>query len=64
MKKDGAVLSQAAAGEQAGMSERQVKTAVRVANIPTEEFEAAIESVKPPTVTALAERGKKSRCPN
>jgi hypothetical protein len=53
--------SQRAAAAAAGMSERQQVTAVRVASIPAEEFEAAIESVKPPTVTALAERGKKSR---
>ena len=42
----------------AGMSERQRKTALRVANIPKEEFEQAVESDNPPTVTALAERGK------
>jgi hypothetical protein len=45
------------AGDKAGMSERQVKTAVRVANIPDEEFEALVESAHPPTITRLAERG-------
>jgi hypothetical protein len=50
---------QAAAG--AGMSERQELTAVRVANVPVEDFEAAIESDDPPTVTRLAEAGTASR---
>ncbi len=34
-------------------------TAIRVANVPEPEFEQAIESEHPPTVTELAERGKK-----
>ena len=42
----------------AGLSRRQKVTALRLANVPTDEFEAAIESDEPPTVTALAERGK------
>jgi hypothetical protein len=42
----------------AGLSEYQRKTALRVANVPPKEFEEAIESDNPPTVTALAERGK------
>jgi hypothetical protein len=46
---DGAVplISRSDAGANAGLSERQVKTAVRVANVPEEEFEAAVESDKP-----------------
>jgi hypothetical protein len=44
--------------EQAGISERQVKTAVRVANVLTEKFEAAVEQQKPATVTQLAEMGQ------
>jgi hypothetical protein len=45
MKKEGTLLSltQTQMAEQAGISERQVKTAVRVANVPAEKFEAAIE---------------------
>jgi hypothetical protein len=35
--------------------------AVRVANVPAEKFEAAIEQPKPATVTALAEMGKQVR---
>jgi hypothetical protein len=31
------------------MSERQVKTAVRVANVPAKAFEFAVESDAPPT---------------
>jgi len=61
--KDGAVqkLSQAEAAASAGISERQAKTAVRVANVPAETFEAAIEQPKPATVTQLAEMGKQVR---
>lgn len=48
------------AGEAAGMSDRQIKTAIRVANVPDEQFEKQVESKNPPTVTALAEQGKKA----
>lgn len=60
---DGTVpkLTRTQAATDAGLSERQRKTALRVANIPQAEFEEAIESENPPTVTALAERGKQSR---
>lgn len=53
----GAVPSRKQAADDAGLSERQRKTALRVANVPEHEFEKAIESDNPPTVTALAERG-------
>jgi hypothetical protein len=36
------------------MSEHQQKQAVRVASVPTKEFEAAIEAENPATVTKLA----------
>jgi hypothetical protein len=39
---------------------RQV-TAVPVANVPEEKFEAAVEASKPQTVTQLADMGKRSR---
>src|SRR6516165_7069055 len=42
----------------AGLSEHHRKTALRVANVPEAEFERAVESDQPPTVTALGERGK------
>jgi len=38
------------------MSERQIKTAVRVANVSVEDFEAAVESDAPPTVTHNTQR--------
>jgi hypothetical protein len=43
-----------------GMSPHQAKQAVRVANVPAADFERQVESPKPPTVTALAEQGKKA----
>jgi hypothetical protein len=43
----------------AGLSERQTVTALRVANVPKGEFERRVESDNPPTVTALADQGKK-----
>lgn len=49
------------AAQEAGLSEWQQKTAVRVANVPAEQFEAVIESEKPPTVTKLAEIGTKTQ---
>jgi hypothetical protein len=54
-------LTRAQAAEDAGLSKRQKDTALRVASVPAEEFEEAIESDKPPTVTELAERGKQSQ---
>jgi hypothetical protein len=53
-------LSQREAAEAAGISEHQQLQAVRVANVPDAEFEAAVESENPTTVTALAEMGKKT----
>jgi hypothetical protein len=54
-------VSQREAAAHAGMSKRQEVTAVRVASVPTEEFEAAVESDDPPTITRLAELGAKSQ---
>ncbi|MCH7717171.1 MAG: hypothetical protein IH876_13635, partial [Gemmatimonadetes bacterium] len=45
--------------EQAGLSKRQQVTAVRVANVPKEEFEAVVESDDPPSVTKLADMGRR-----
>jgi len=44
------------AAEAAGMSKRQQVTAIRVANVPAEDFEKQVDSANPPTVTALAEQ--------
>ena len=38
-------------------------TALRIANIPEDEFEEAVESDDPPTASQLAERGTKHRLP-
>ncbi|MCB1719139.1 MAG: hypothetical protein KDK05_28730, partial [Candidatus Competibacteraceae bacterium] len=43
------------AAEQAGLSEHQRKTALRVANVPEQDFNQSVESADPPTVTKLAE---------
>ncbi len=47
------VLTRKDAAKNAGMSKRQYVTAMRVANIPEEEFEQLIESEDPPTVTGI-----------
>lgn len=47
------------AANEAGLSKDQAKDAIRVANIPTESFEQQVESDEPPTITALAEQGKR-----
>jgi len=41
----------------AGLSERQRKTALRLASIPKDQFEAAVESGSPPTLSAMANWG-------
>jgi hypothetical protein len=55
--REGTRPSRSKAAEDAGLSEHQRKTALRVANVPEAEFERAVESDKPPTVTYLAEEG-------
>lgn len=49
------------AATDAGLSDRQRKNALRIANIPAEDFERQVESPTPPTITALAEQGRLSR---
>ena len=51
----GPKVGRSAAAKKAGMSERQRKTALRVANVPKEQFEKQVESENPPTVTKLAQ---------
>jgi hypothetical protein len=48
---------------EAGLSERQRKTALRVANVPPDEFNAAVDAEKPSTVTQLANGGTQRRTP-
>lgn len=49
------------AANQAGLSERQRKTALRISAIPEDEFNERVESSTPPTITQLAEQGAESR---
>lgn len=49
-------ITRTEAATDAGLSERQKVTALRVANVPAQEFEKAVESEAPPTGT----RGSKS----
>jgi hypothetical protein len=45
----------------AGISKRQKDTALRVASVPRDEFEAAVEGDRPPSVSEMALRGTLSR---
>lgn len=56
-------LSRKEAASQAGMSERQQKTALRIANVPNIDFERQVEADKPPTLSQLASQGVKKREP-
>lgn len=55
---NGGGTSRSSVARDAGLSDRQKVTALRVAAVPAREFEAAVESNKPPTITEMAERGK------
>lgn len=59
MKSEGGHTSRIEAARDAGLSDHQRVTAVRVASVPADEFERQVESDAPPTVSALAEQGKK-----
>jgi hypothetical protein len=50
----GPVPTRGSVASEAGLSERQRKTALRVANIPREEFDRLVDGDDLPTVTALA----------
>lgn len=49
------------AATNAGLSERQRKTALRIANVPETTFNAQVESPRPPSITQLAEQGRTRR---
>jgi hypothetical protein len=53
-------VSRSQAARDAGLSRDQKVTALRVDNVPDDEFEEAVEAEKPATVTQLAERGKRA----
>jgi hypothetical protein len=57
----GAHTSRSDAARDAGMSKHQQVQATRVANIPEGEFNAQVESEKPPTLSQLAAQGTKPR---
>lgn len=59
---DGTVnVSQKQAAEDAGLTERQRVTAVKIAGIPEEVFEQVVESYAPPSITKLADLGRPNR---
>lgn len=60
---DGAVPKHKAASA-AGLSERQRKTALNVANVPEQQFEEMVEAETPATVTKLAQAGKQPNVPD
>lgn len=53
--------SQRQLAKDTGMSRAKMWRAMRVADLPKEEFEKLIESDNPPTVTVLAEMGRQHR---
>jgi hypothetical protein len=53
----------AQAAADAGLSRDQAKDALRLAKIPADDFERAVESPSPPTVAELAEIGTSRRAP-
>jgi hypothetical protein len=56
---DGTVtVSRSQAAADAGLSERQKVTALRVANVPPDEFERLVEAETPATVSELADIGR------
>ena len=54
---DRPLISRTDAARDAGFSSHQAKQAVRVANVPEDDFEAQVESSNPPTLTQLATQG-------
>ena len=56
-------ISRESVARDAGLSDRQRKTALRIASVPEPDFTAAVESHEPPAVTALAAMGTSSKPP-
>ena len=56
---DRAAPTRFAVAKEAGLSRDQAVAAIRVARVPSASFEQQVESDTPPTVTALAEQGKR-----
>lgn len=58
---NGSAPTRSGAAKNAGISEHQRKTMLRVASVPEDDFERQVESDKPPTVTELARQGTAKR---
>jgi hypothetical protein len=58
---DGSVISKAKVQELSGFSERQLNTALAIANISEPDFTKQVESANPPTLTELARQGTQKR---
>jgi hypothetical protein len=58
---NGRVPTRSGAAKDAGLSEHQRKTALRIASVPSSDFDRQVESAKPPTVTQLADQGRMRR---
>lgn len=54
---DHSLITRQSAAREAGMSQHQQVQAVRIANIPREEFDRQVDSPKPPTLSQLAQQG-------
>lgn len=61
---NGTVPTRSGVAKDAGLSERQRKTALNVANVPEKKFEEMVEADTPATVTKLAQAGKQSKVPD
>lgn len=55
------IVTRESAATDAGLSAHQRKTALRVSNVPKDEFERLVESDNPPTITQLAAMGTKKQ---
>lgn len=60
---DAPTFSRSDAAREAGMSKHQQVQATRIANLPEADFNAQVESDKPPTLSQLASQGVKKREP-
>lgn len=55
------IMSREEVKARSGFSDHQLTQATRIANIPESDFEAQVDSPKPPTLSALAQQGTKPR---